>query len=80
MLIYKITSITIIKSLVTVIKKSNQLYAVEYTVTLRKLVMEKIMSYCVLFCQAAHHVLNLKLDILVIRKLQQICSKEKILF
>lgn len=39
--------------------------------------MEKIMSYCVLFCQAAHHVLNLKLDILVIRKLQQICSKEK---
>lgn len=42
--------------------------------------MEKIMSYCVLFCQAAHHVLNLKLDILVIRKLQQICSKEKILF
>lgn len=40
----------------------------------------KIMFYCVLFCQAAHHVLNLKLDILVIRKLQQICSKEKILF
>lgn len=49
------------------------------------------MSYCnfeeigngknyVLFCQAAHHVVNLKLDILVIRKLQQICSKEKILF